>query len=68
MEGECGRMLVDLSGREHNLCLWRRSSFVNRELGADAFFNQSDLLFNDMLQLQECQHPSVVIHLPPTSS
>lgn len=31
------------------------------------FFNQSDLLFNDMLQLQECQRPSVVI-LPQAHS
>lgn len=59
--------LLIYSGQEHNLRLWRRFSFVNRKLGADAFFNQSDLLFNDMLQLRECQHPSVVIHRPPTS-
>lgn len=55
------------SGQEHNPCLWRRSSSVKRKLGADAFFNQSDLLFNDMLQLQECQCTSDVIHCPPTS-
>lgn len=56
--------LLIYSDQEHNLRPWRRSSFVNRKLGAAAFFNQSDLLFNDMLQLQECQHPSVIIHPP----
>lgn len=56
--------LLIYSDQEHNLCLQRRSSFVNRALGADVFFNQSDLLFNDMLQLQECQYQSIVIHRP----
>lgn len=43
------------AAEEHSLGLWIRSCFVNRMLGADAFFNQSDLLFNDTLQLGECQ-------------
>lgn len=54
-------LLIYYSDQKHNLRPWRTSSFVNTSAGADAFFNQIDLPFNDRLQLGECRRLSVTI-------